>query len=173
MLHLKRNSSKSLITPSVAGRRLNGCSPSSRVVALLLNMPSISAPLQQGVTGTISLLWCASRTFFPRHSKMNLPHESLPMILRPLSTWLDNRLRERRLSHQFVFKPPFSQVPTELLPLSQGSPEPMQLGGTRISPSERDRRMKERCCLCCGLPGYFRSVCPELSGNARSYSGRE
>ncbi len=56
-----------------------------------------------------------------------------------LAVRLDNRLRERKLSHQFVFTPPFSPVPTELLPLSQGSPEPMQLGGTRISPSERDR----------------------------------
>ncbi len=42
-----------------------------------------------------------------------------------LAVLLDNRLRERRLNHQFVFTPPFSPVPTELLPLSQGSPEPM------------------------------------------------
>ncbi len=90
-----------------------------------------------------------------------------------LAVRLDNRLRERRLSHQFVFTPPFSPVPKELLPLSQGSPEPMQLGGTRISPSERDRRMKEWCCLYCGLPGHFHSACPELSGNARSLPGRE
>ncbi len=87
MLHLKRNSSASLIITSAAGRRLNDCCPSSRVVAVLLNMPSILTPLQQGVAGTMSLLWCASRTVFPRHSKMNLPHESLPMISSPLSTW--------------------------------------------------------------------------------------
>lgn len=89
-----------------------------------------------------------------------------------LAIRLDNRLRERNLSRQF-FTPPVSLVPTEQSPPSQGFPEPMQLGGTRISPSERDRRMRERCCLYCGLPGHFRSSCPELSGNARSRTGKE
>jgi len=58
-----------------------------------------------------------------------------------LAIRLDNRLRERSLSRQFVFTPPVSLVPTEKSPPSQGFPEPVQLGGTRISPSEHDRRI--------------------------------
>lgn len=90
-----------------------------------------------------------------------------------LAVRLDNRLRERNLSRQSVLTPPVTSLPTEKLPPFQGFPEPMQLGGTRISPSERDRRIRERCCLYCGLPGHFRSACPELSGNARSRTGKE
>ncbi|KAK6315528.1 hypothetical protein J4Q44_G00150570 [Coregonus suidteri] len=47
--------------------------------------------------------------------------------------------------------------------------EPMQVG--RISQAERDRRMRERCCLYCGKPGHFRSTCPGLQGNALSRAG--
>lgn len=89
-----------------------------------------------------------------------------------LAVRLDNRLRERKSNHR-----PFTPVtlPSSLgsLPQSPDIPEPMNLGGSRISPFERDRRMRERCCLYCGLPGHFRSTCPELSGNARSRTGRE
>lgn len=80
-----------------------------------------------------------------------------------LAVRLDNRLRERNLSRQSVFTPPVSSLPIEKVPPFQGFPEPMQLGGTRISPSECDRRIREQCCLYCGLPGHFRSACPELS----------
>ncbi|KAK3574372.1 hypothetical protein QTP86_006156 [Hemibagrus guttatus] len=77
-----------------------------------------------------------------------------------LAVQLDNQLRERGLSCQ-------------KLPLPHGSPEPMQLVGTQISPSERDRHMREWCCLYCGLSGHFRSTCPQLSGNAWSHTGKE
>ena len=89
-----------------------------------------------------------------------------------LAVQLDNRLRERNLGRQWGVTP-VKSVPTEKLPPAQGGPEPMQLGGTRISSTERDRRMRERCCLYCGLPGHFRSACPELSGNAWSRTGME
>lgn len=87
ILHLKRNSNGFLIIPSAAVRHLNDCCPSSKVVALLQNMPSIFALLKPGVVGTMSLSWCASRTVFLRHSKMSLQHESLPVISRPSLTW--------------------------------------------------------------------------------------
>ncbi|KAI2651180.1 Retrotransposon-derived protein PEG10 [Labeo rohita] len=62
---------------------------------------------------------------------------------------LDNRLREASLS------------PEQL----HDSLEDMQLGRSRLSPNERERRTRERCCLYCGASGHFRSTCPELSGN--------
>ncbi|KAK3556524.1 hypothetical protein QTP70_009070 [Hemibagrus guttatus] len=86
---------------------------------------------------------------------------------------LDNRLRERNLNRPFVSTLSASPTPVQMLPVPQDSPEPMQLGRTQLSPSERDRRMRERCCLYCGLYGHFRSTCPELSGNARSCTGKE
>lgn len=90
---------------------------------------------------------------------------------------LDNRLRERRVARR---KASPSQVPVSRsgspirVPGSKASPDPeqhsdpledMQLGRSRLSPSERERRMRERRCLYCGASGHFRSTCPELSGN--------
>ncbi|KAK3509827.1 hypothetical protein QTP70_012503 [Hemibagrus guttatus] len=87
--------------------------------------------------------------------------------------WLDNRLRERNLNRPCVSALSASPTPAQMLPVPQNSPKPMQLGRTRLSPSERDRRMRERCCLYCGLYGHFRPTCPELSGNAPSRTGKE
>ncbi|RXN13472.1 Pol poly [Labeo rohita] len=90
---------------------------------------------------------------------------------------LDNRLRERRVARR---KTSQSQVPgsrpvspvrspasrASLYPEQlHDSPEDMQLGRSRLSSSERERRMRERRCLYCGASGHFRSTCPELSGN--------
>ncbi|KAK3505778.1 hypothetical protein QTP70_004024 [Hemibagrus guttatus] len=86
---------------------------------------------------------------------------------------LDNRLRERNLNRPCVSALSASPTPAQMLPVPQNSPEPMQLGRTRLSPSEQDRRMRERCCLYCGLYGHFRSTCPELSGNTPSRTGKE
>ncbi len=38
-------------------------------------------------------------------------------------------------------------------------PEPMQLGGGRISVEERQRRILNRLCLYCGAAGHFASSC--------------
>ncbi len=69
---------------------------------------------------------------------------------------LDNRLRERRVAHR---KASQSQVPVSRsvsparIPVSRASPSPeqppdppenMQLGRSRLSPKERERRMRER-----------------------------
>ncbi|KAK3548470.1 hypothetical protein QTP70_013292 [Hemibagrus guttatus] len=86
---------------------------------------------------------------------------------------LDNRLRERNLKRPCVSTLSASSTPAQMLPVPQNSPEPMPLGRTRLSPSERDRRMRERYCLYCVLYGHFRSTCPELSGNAPSRTGKE
>ncbi|KAK6291917.1 hypothetical protein J4Q44_G00377020 [Coregonus suidteri] len=47
--------------------------------------------------------------------------------------------------------------------------EPMQVG--RISQAERDRRMRERCCLYCGKPAISAPRVPGLQGNALSRAG--
>ncbi len=86
---------------------------------------------------------------------------------------LDNHLRERSRNRPSVSTLSASPALAQMLQISQDSLEPMQLGRTRLSPSERDRRMRERCCLYCGLYGHFRSACPEFSENAQSRAGKE
>lgn len=92
----------------------------------------------------------------------------------------DNRHRERQRDRRntltYLPEPRTRPSPTETQPRNSGSSthgweEPMQLGHTHISAEERDRRMREHCCLYCGTPGHFRSVCPEL-GKARAPTGR-
>ncbi len=43
--------------------------------------------------------------------------------------------------------------------VSRPEPEPMQLGGIRLSPTERQRRIINRLCLYCGAAGHFASSC--------------
>lgn len=77
---------------------------------------------------------------------------------------LDNRLQERT---RVPRRSSLSEVPASVnhvSPSPESGPEPMQLGGTRLSQAERNRRMRERCCLYCGKSGHFRSACPELLG---------
>lgn len=80
---------------------------------------------------------------------------------------LDNRLRERNKAPRISFPhaTPVHQGPGA--DPTDGGSEPMQLGRTRLSQAERDRRMRERCCLYCGEPGHFRNNCPELRGKAK------
>ncbi|KAL0161345.1 hypothetical protein M9458_045070, partial [Cirrhinus mrigala] len=82
---------------------------------------------------------------------------------------LDNRLRERRVARRKTSQP----VSPVRSPASKASlypeqlhdaPEDMQLGRSRLSSSERERRMRERRCLYCALgkwwspPSYRRAV---------------
>ncbi len=98
----------------------------------------------------------------------------IDMIIR-----LDNSLRERRRERtETSRKAPIQHYLA--LPLSPDLPapyvtcteEPMQLGRSRLSRYERDRRMKERCCLYCGESGHFRASCPILLGKANSRPGK-
>lgn len=90
-----------------------------------------------------------------------------------LTIRLDNRIRERRRERQ-VLRPSHSRLPSfaprrprlstsppalEPNPSSEG-PEPMQLGRTRLTPEERERRLREGKCLYCGNPGHILSRCP-------------
>ena len=94
-----------------------------------------------------------------------------------LARRLDNRMRERRRQRDrscvSPFFPPFSgsgsgqrmafPTPEENhAPVVQAAPEPMQLGGARLTPAERQRRFQGRLCLYCGQPGHIRNNCPNL-----------
>ncbi|KAI2645110.1 Transposon Tf2-9 polyprotein [Labeo rohita] len=70
-----------------------------------------------------------------------------------LSIRVDNVMRARRSTRH---------LPS--LPLSTASPEapsePMQLGATRLSLEERERRLRNNLCLYCGQAGHIRANCP-------------
>lgn len=104
--------------------------------------------------------------------KDGLASAGCPSDLEPLISHamrLDNRLRERRRdqgpSQSYPATPgqPWSPVSPPL-----ESPEPMQIGRTRITAAERERRRREKCCIYCGMPGHFRATCPELLGKEQA-----
>uniref|UniRef100_A0A096MFZ9 CCHC-type domain-containing protein n=1 Tax=Poecilia formosa TaxID=48698 RepID=A0A096MFZ9_POEFO len=81
-----------------------------------------------------------------------------------LTIRLDNRIRARkreksradpavRLFTATRTSPP--AVPPPAVP----DPEPMQLGHTRLTPEERQRRLRSKLCLYCGDSGHFISNC--------------
>ncbi|KAL0152283.1 hypothetical protein M9458_052006 [Cirrhinus mrigala] len=43
---------------------------------------------------------------------------------------------------------------------NEAAPEPMQLGATKLSLEERERRLRGNLCLYCGLAGHIRANCP-------------
>ncbi len=69
-----------------------------------------------------------------------------------LSIKIDNLLRSRRTN----------RLPASLITPSTANPEiePMQIGLTRISEEERERRIRQSLCLYCGLLGHLRASCP-------------
>ncbi|RXN03065.1 Retrotransposon-derived PEG10 [Labeo rohita] len=85
-----------------------------------------------------------------------------------LAIRVDHRLKERQTERQ---QETVTARPDNIVYPTLDPEEPMQLGTTRITPSERTRRMRERCCIYCGRPGHFRATCPELSGKVQSRSG--
>ncbi|KAI2657226.1 Transposon Tf2-9 polyprotein [Labeo rohita] len=46
------------------------------------------------------------------------------------------------------------------LPAAEAAPEPMQLGTTKLTVEERERRLRGNLCLYCGLAGHIRANCP-------------
>uniref|UniRef100_A0A4W6DG68 DUF4939 domain-containing protein n=1 Tax=Lates calcarifer TaxID=8187 RepID=A0A4W6DG68_LATCA len=110
---------------------------------------------------------------------LDLPSELEALIA--LASKMDKRLRERQRSrlssHSF---PHFPQVPSRpqmnfessrTPPGSTEAPivppaEPMQVGRTRLSLEERQRRMDEGCCIYCAQMGHFLANCPIRRGGA-------
>ena len=91
---------------------------------------------------------------------------------------VDNRLREReRERRRTAVRPPghggyttgvqpsratFSPMPagSGRMQPPQESQEPMQLGRTKITTEERQRRLQEGCCFYCGQLGHQLATCP-------------
>ncbi|KAI2664190.1 Transposon Tf2-9 polyprotein [Labeo rohita] len=70
-----------------------------------------------------------------------------------LSIRVDNVMRARRPGRLLV---PIPQA----APVAEAAPEPMQIGATKLSLEERERRLRGNLCLYCGQPGHIRANCP-------------
>uniref|UniRef100_A0A674N2G5 CCHC-type domain-containing protein n=1 Tax=Takifugu rubripes TaxID=31033 RepID=A0A674N2G5_TAKRU len=95
-----------------------------------------------------------------------------------LTIRIDNRIRERARERQvtqrgrfrtysqfyspdsFPRSPAASHYAQEQPP--QPAEEPMQLGRTRLTATERQRRMQHQLCLYCAQQGHYISRCPEV-----------
>lgn len=99
-----------------------------------------------------------------------------------LAIRIDNRLRERveerggrsraglgeYAAVRVVSRPPPPGPARAWSPPADTAVEPMQLGRTRLTPEERQRRFEGRLCLYCGQSGHFVSACPlRAKGGAR------
>lgn len=104
-----------------------------------------------------------------------------------LAIRLDNRLRERqreRGNHALGFSSPPSartlrapnpQLTSNLAGSTPSAPppEPMQLEQTRLSPAERQRRIREGLCIYCGIAGHLIADCPKIpKDQAHQWTGR-
>ncbi|KAI2660046.1 Retrotransposon-derived protein PEG10 [Labeo rohita] len=70
-----------------------------------------------------------------------------------LSIRVDNVMRARRSSR------PVSAMQLPAAP-HEAAAEPMQLGTTKLTLEERERRLRGNLCLYCGQPGHIRATCP-------------
>ncbi|KAL0164219.1 hypothetical protein M9458_039972, partial [Cirrhinus mrigala] len=70
-----------------------------------------------------------------------------------LSIRVDNLMRARKPGR------PFTVVPLAASS-TEASSEPMQLGATKLTLEERERRLRGNLCLYCGLAGHIRATCP-------------
>ncbi len=65
-----------------------------------------------------------------------------------LTIRIDNLMRARH-----------TRRPALPFPITQRLPEPMQVGVTRLSAEERERRIRQHLCLYCGESGHLRAAC--------------
>ncbi|KAK2867740.1 hypothetical protein Q8A67_025857 [Cirrhinus molitorella] len=72
-----------------------------------------------------------------------------------LSIRVDNLMRSRKPIRHTV-----SYSPAQAAASSEAEVEPMQVGFTRLTVEERERRMRNNLCLYCGQPGHLRATCP-------------
>ncbi|KAL0177165.1 hypothetical protein M9458_026059, partial [Cirrhinus mrigala] len=70
-----------------------------------------------------------------------------------LSIRVDNLMRSRKPVQ------PFHSTAVSA-PTGKSAPEPMQLGATKLTQEERERRLRGNLCLYCGLAGHIRANCP-------------
>lgn len=80
-----------------------------------------------------------------------------------LALRIDNRLEETSARLGRRHPKPDSKLaspPTTSQASSTPESEPMQVGRSRLSREERDRRMQSRACLYCGQQGHFLAKCP-------------
>lgn len=79
----------------------------------------------------------------------------LPASLDPLRRF---DLRRRARGMDSASQPAVSTVSPSFPTNSE--PEPMQLGGLRVSAKERERRVINRLCMYCGAANHYVSACP-------------
>ncbi|KAL0182333.1 hypothetical protein M9458_021708, partial [Cirrhinus mrigala] len=70
-----------------------------------------------------------------------------------LSIRIDNVMRSRKPART-------SFTMSVQQPSASTTPEPMQLGATKLTVEERERRLRNNLCLYCGLAGNIRATCP-------------
>lgn len=93
--------------------------------------------------------------------------------LMSLCIQVDDRLRARQSSRRQPFREPLASrdlQPDAREARASGTEEevPMQLGRSRLTPAERQRRFSAGECLYCGHKGHYISACPALAkGGAR------
>ncbi|KAI2650489.1 Retrotransposon-derived protein PEG10 [Labeo rohita] len=77
----------------------------------------------------------------------------------PLEQFIDLSIRVNDIMRS---RKPYRQLVTMSPPLSaaDAAPEPMQIGATKLSVEERERRLRGNLCLYCGQPGHIRATCP-------------
>ncbi|KAI2655924.1 Transposon Tf2-9 polyprotein [Labeo rohita] len=70
-----------------------------------------------------------------------------------LSIRIDNVMRARK---------PYRSIAAPFQPQAAAAapPEPMQVGATKLTTEERERRLRNNLCLYCGQAGHIRSTCP-------------
>ncbi|KAI2668011.1 Retrotransposon-derived protein PEG10 [Labeo rohita] len=80
-----------------------------------------------------------------------------------LSIRVDNLMRARKPGR-------LSTAVPLAAPSSEASPEPMQLGATKLTLEERERRLRGNLCLYCGLAGHIRATRPSTSDLLEAFS---
>ncbi|KAK1789904.1 hypothetical protein P4O66_002235 [Electrophorus voltai] len=114
--------------------------------------------------------------------KHELVHRDTPASLDSLIDLvlhIDNHVRQRHRTRGPEISRGSRGAPYPLSPVhvpdkqGESGSQPMQLGHTHLSWSERDVQMWEGRCLYCGSSGHLRPACPELQGKDNIYQGRE
>ncbi len=117
----------------------------------------------------------AGRSFFWRDSTWISRRRSMRVDRR--LNWISSSnwvfawcFEQRRRVRGAVSRPLEALTPAVVSSPLCSDPEPMQLGGVRISAEEREPRIRSRLCLYCGANGHFAASCP-LKGQSSPVDG--